>query len=195
MSIEYEGIVSAVFCSRRSRFPPTSCVLLHGHASFSNLRFDLLGIGSPYTQRLHQSLALLPEKGNGKSLQQPTNRDPASFDTIPGQHIAPLAAQESVERIDSDTDRKPLQTMVPDYPEEARRERIEGEVQVCFDISRRGYPRRVAVRRSTHKVFERSALKAVRRSTWQPVEGGKELSGIKSCRTFRFYLKPVSKDE
>ena len=108
---------------------------------------------------------------------------------------APSAAQENVERVDSETDRKPLQTMVPDYPEKARRERIEGEVQVCFDISRRGYPRRVAVRRSTHKVFERSALKAVRRSTWQPVEGGKELSGIKSCRTFRFYLKPVSKDE
>jgi TonB family protein len=106
---------------------------------------------------------------------------------------ASSAAQENVERIDSETDRKPLQTMVPDYPEKARRERIEGEVQVCFDISRRGYPRRVAVRRSTHPIFERPALKAVRQSTWRPVEGGKELSGIKSCRTFRFSLVPVGK--
>lgn len=109
--------------------------------------------------------------------------------------VAPSAAQENVERVDSETDRKPLQTMVPDYPEAARRERIEGEVQVCFDISRRGYPRRIAVRKSTHQIFERPALKAVRQSTWYPVEGGKELSGIKSCRTFRFYLTPVPKEE
>ena len=107
---------------------------------------------------------------------------------------APLAAQENVERVDSKTDRKPLQTMVPDYPETARRERIEGEVQVCFDVSRRGYPRRVAVRRSTHKIFERPALKAVRESTWHPVEGGEELTGIKSCRTFRFHLEPVPEE-
>jgi TonB family protein len=109
--------------------------------------------------------------------------------------VAPSVAQDNVERVDSETDRKPLQTMVPDYPEAARRDRVEGEVQVCFDISRRGYPRHVAIRRSTHKVFERPALKAVRQSTWHPVEGGKELSGIKSCRTFRFYLTPVPKGE
>lgn len=107
---------------------------------------------------------------------------------------APSAAQENVERVDSETDRKPLQTMVPEYPEKARRERIEGEVQVCFDISRRGYPRRVAVRSSTHPIFEKPALKAVRQSTWRPVEGGKELSGIKSCRTFRFSLVPMEKE-
>lgn len=106
----------------------------------------------------------------------------------------PSAAQESVERVDSETDRKPLKTMVPDYPEKARRERIEGEVQVCFDISRRGYPQRVAVRSSTHAIFEGPALKAVRQSTWRPVEGGKELSGIKSCRTFRFSLIPVGEE-
>ena len=106
----------------------------------------------------------------------------------------PSAAQENVERVDSETDRKPLQTMVPDYPENARRERIEGEVQVCFHISRRGHPRRVAVRSSTHPIFEKPALKAVRQSTWRPVEGGKELSGIKSCRTFRFSLVPVEKE-
>ena len=106
---------------------------------------------------------------------------------------APSAADGGVERLDSPTDRLPLQTVVPDYPESARRDRVEGEVQVCFDISRRGYPRRIAVRKSTHRVFERPAMKAVRKSTWQPLEKGQALPAIKACRTFRFSLVPVGK--
>lgn len=104
---------------------------------------------------------------------------------------APLAAAEGVEPVDSQTDRVPLKTVIPDYPDTARRDRIEGEVQVCFDISRQGYPRRIAVRSSTHRVFERPVLKAVRKSSWQPLEKGKPLPGIKACRTFRFSLVPV----
>lgn len=107
---------------------------------------------------------------------------------------APVMADDGVEPVDSQTDRLPLQTVIPDYPENARRDRIEGEVQVCFDISRRGYPRRIAVRRSTHRVFERPAMKAVRKSTWQPLEKGRELPAIKACRTFRFSLVPVAKE-
>lgn len=108
---------------------------------------------------------------------------------------APSAAEEGVEPFDSQTDRVPRKTVIPDYPETARRDRIEGEVQVCFDISRQGYPRRIAVRSSTHRVFERTAIKAVRRSSWQPLEKGRPLPGIKACRTFRFLLMPVEKDE
>ncbi|MGB5628336.1 MAG: TonB family protein, partial [Woeseiaceae bacterium] len=74
--------------------------------------------------------------------------------------IAP--AQEGVEQVDSSTDRVPLHTVVPDYPRVARRDRIEGEVQVCFDITRDGYPQRIAVRKSTHSLFEKPARKAVR---------------------------------
>ena len=107
---------------------------------------------------------------------------------------APLVAEEGVEPVDSQTDRVPLKTVIPDYPGTARRDRIEGEVQVCFDISRQGYPRRIAVRSSTHRVFERPAIKAVRRSSWQPLEKGQPLPGIKACRTFRFSLVPVGKD-
>ena len=100
-----------------------------------------------------------------------------------------------VAREDSPSDRVPLQTIVPEYPPVARRDRIEGSVQVCFDISRNGYPRRIAVRRSSHRVFEKVAMKAIRRSTWQPLPEGQTPSGIKACRTFRFSLVPVTPDE
>ena len=91
-------------------------------------------------------------------------------------------------------DRVPLQTIIPEYPPGARRDRVEGTVQVCFNISRDGYPRRIAVRHSTDRQFEKVAMKAVRRSTWKPLAPGQELSGIKACRTFRFSLVPVTTD-
>ena len=100
-------------------------------------------------------------------------------------------AQEGVEQVDSSTDRVPLNTVVPDYPRVARRDRIEGEVQVCFDITRDGKPQRIAVRKSTSSLFERPARKAVRKSTWVPLKKGEEASAVKACRTFRFTLVPV----
>lgn len=107
----------------------------------------------------------------------------------------PVAAQDNVEPVDSDYDRMPANTVVPEYPEKARRERIEGEVQVCFDISREGFPRRVTVRHSTHRYFEKVARDAVRRSTWHPIPQGERVPAIKACRTFRFNLIPVPLDE
>ena len=87
-------------------------------------------------------------------------------------------------------ERTPLNTVVPIYPEKARRDRIEGEVQVCFDVDRAGRPYRIAVRHSTHRVFEKPARLAVRASSYVPLEDDEKTSGIKTCRTFRFELKP-----
>jgi TonB family protein len=103
-------------------------------------------------------------------------------------------ALAGVDNFDTDTERVPLHTTIPDYPEIARRDRIEGNVQVCFNISRRGYPRRIGVRHSTNRLFEKVAMKAVRKSRWQPLAPEIEMSGIKACRTFRFSLVPVEKD-
>ena len=104
---------------------------------------------------------------------------------------AVASGSDSVENIDSDTDRVPLLTIVPEYPAVARRDRIQGEVQVCFNITRDGYPRRIAVRSSTHRLFEKPSMKAVRKSTWVRLDDDEEISGIKACRTFRFSLAPV----
>lgn len=103
------------------------------------------------------------------------------------------AESQKARVIDSDTDRIPEQTVVPVYPEKARRDRIEGEVQVCFDVDRSGRTRRVAVRQSTHRIFEKPSIRAVKASTFRPLKDGQELQVIKSCRTFVFSLQPVAK--
>ncbi len=107
----------------------------------------------------------------------------------------PAGVLADVDTEDSKTDRVPLHTIIPDYPKEARRDRVEGNVQVCFKISRAGTPWRIAVRRSTHRVFEKPAIKAVRDSTFAPLRPTEQLPDIKACRTFRFYLEPVPEDE
>ena len=101
------------------------------------------------------------------------------------------SGNDSVEKIDSDTNRVPLVTIVPEYPADARRDRIQGEVQVCFTITSDGYPRRIAVRSSSTRLFEKPAMIAVRKSTWVRLDDDEEMSGIKACRTFRFSLVPV----
>ena len=93
--------------------------------------------------------------------------------------------------IDSHTDRVPTHTVAPQYPRKARRDRIEGEVEVCFDVDRKGRPRRIAVRNSTNRAFERPSIDAVRVSFFRPLEDDEELQSIKSCRTFIFSLQPV----
>ncbi len=103
----------------------------------------------------------------------------------------PATAPDGVSKADSSTDRVPLHTVIPDYPRTARRDRIEGEVQVCFNITRSGHPTSIAVRRSTHRVFEKPSRRAVRKSTWLPIGKDEPMSGIKACRTFRFNLVPA----
>ena len=93
---------------------------------------------------------------------------------------------------DDTGDRRPLQTVVPVYPERAIADRIEGEVQVCFNVDREGRTSRIAVRRSSNRLFEKPAMLAIRRSTYAPLRQSENLSGIKTCRTFRFLLDPVA---
>ncbi len=107
----------------------------------------------------------------------------------------PAVAPDGVSKTDSATDRVPLHTVIPDYPRTARRDRIEGEVQVCFNITRSGHPTSIAVRRSTHRVFEKPSRRAVRKSTWLPIGKDEAMSGIKACRTFRFNLVPAPIEE
>lgn len=94
--------------------------------------------------------------------------------------------------IDDTGERMPLNTVVPVYPEQARRERVEGDVEVCFNIDREGRTSRVRVRHSSNRIFERPSVLAVRASSYTELPPEKRLSGIKTCRTFRFRLLPVA---
>lgn len=109
--------------------------------------------------------------------------------------IATAAAAQGVVEADADIDRMPSHTVIPAYPEKARRARVEGEVEVCFLVNREGRTSRIAVRRSSNRVFERPSIEAVRASTYKPLSPGQKPSGIKTCRTFRFVLSPVAIDD
>lgn len=94
--------------------------------------------------------------------------------------------------IHGDTERVPAQTIAPEYPRKARRDRIEGEVQVCFDVNRLGRTRRIAVRHSSHRIFEKPSIRAIRQSTFKPLADDEPLQVMKACRTFVFALEPVA---
>ena len=106
-----------------------------------------------------------------------------------------VAAHADDVAVDDAGDRMPLHTVVPAYPEKAIRARLEGEVEVCFKVDRVGNTSRVRVRRSSNRVFERPSIDAVKASTYQPLPPTRKMSGIKTCRTFRFYLRPVVIDD
>lgn len=92
---------------------------------------------------------------------------------------------------DSNTDRVPLLTAFPSYPSIARRDRIEGEATVCFMVEKDGWIKRAKVRRATHKIFKRPALRAIKKSSFEPLSANQVLATAKTCRTYRFRLEPI----
>jgi len=96
---------------------------------------------------------------------------------------------------DSSSDRIPTVTAVPQYPEKARRDRIEGEATVCYLIDSHGRIKRPSVRQSSHKMFAKPSMKAIRQSSYEPLRPDQNLSQVKSCRTYRFLLNPVAIEE
>jgi TonB family protein len=93
---------------------------------------------------------------------------------------------------DSPGERLPAVTAFPKYPSIARRDRIEGEAVVCFHIDARGKVVRPSIRSSTHKIFEKPAMRAIRRSSFTPLADGKKPAVAKTCRTYRFRLDRIN---
>ncbi len=96
--------------------------------------------------------------------------------------------------IDDRSERQPTNTVAPAYPAKAQRARLEGDVQVCFNIDKDGRPHRIAVRRSTNRVFEKPAIRAIRASSFAKLGPDEVPSGIKTCRTFFFRLEPLRRN-
>jgi len=94
--------------------------------------------------------------------------------------------------IDRSSERVPLNTVAPVYPAIARRDRVEGDVQVCFYVDRKGRPYRIAVRTSTDRIFEKPSIRAIRTSRYVELPPEREVPGIKTCRTFQFRLELVA---
>ncbi len=96
--------------------------------------------------------------------------------------------------IDTTTDRVPALTAFPKYPSVARRDRIEGEATVCFKIKANGRISRPVVTEYTHKIFSKPALRAIKKSNFEPIGPGQILATARTCRTYRFRLDPVAVD-
>ncbi len=82
--------------------------------------------------------------------------------------------------------------MFPKYPEEARLYRLEGETTVCFKVNAQGEIVRPKIASSSDRIFEKPALRAIRASSFTPLEAG-ETDGVNAdvCRVFRFRLSPL----
>ena len=104
-------------------------------------------------------------------------------------------AQEQIKRnlyvSDSSTDRTPAKTSFPTYPRIARRDRIEGDATVCFKIATDGRIRSVRVKHYSHRIFRRPALRAIKDSSFEPLQPDEILSTSRTCRTYRFRLEPL----
>ena len=61
--------------------------------------------------------------------------------------LSALAAAQDDDRVehfvDDLSERQPLNTVAPAYPVKAQRARLEGDVQVCFNIDKDGRPHRI----------------------------------------------------
>ena len=88
-------------------------------------------------------------------------------------------------------EREPEITKFPRYPALARRDRIEGEAIVCFKVAPDGRVLEAEVASSTHEIFEKPALEAIKASTFKPLAPGEELVPT-ICRTYRFRLDSLA---
>ena len=93
--------------------------------------------------------------------------------------------------VDTSTDRVPALTAFPKYPSVARRDRIEGEATVCFKIRTDGRISRPVVTETSHRIFKKPALRAIKKSTFEPLGPGQILATARTCRTYRFRLDPI----
>ena len=94
----------------------------------------------------------------------------------------------------AEPERNPLQTVIPEYPRQAWLDQIEGDVQVCFFVSRGGRPRNIAVRHSDHKVFERPVREAVKISWFEAIPRSEKVPQHRTCRMFQFRLESLETD-
>tara|TARA_B110000116_G_C16774107_1_gene554835 strand:+ start:80 stop:520 length:441 start_codon:yes stop_codon:yes gene_type:complete len=92
---------------------------------------------------------------------------------------------------DSNTDRIPAMTAFPKYPSIARRDRIEGQATVCFKIRANGKISRAVVTYKSHRIFSKPSLRAMRKSSFEPIGPAQILATARTCRTYRFRLDPI----
>lgn len=118
----------------------------------------------------------------------------AGFLFGPGLAITQQDSTVVTHFLDTNTDRVPLLTAFPTYPSIARRDRIQGEAKVCFLIKQDGRISRARLSSASHRIFKKPALRAIKKSTFEPLGPNQVLARSRTCRTYRFRLEPVLVD-
>ncbi len=101
--------------------------------------------------------------------------------------VACLFATSALAQGDT-AERRALITPVPEYPKRALRERVEGDVQVCYTVDVNGRVHRPRVQTTSHRWFNRAAVRAARGLLYEPANAGAANSTASLCSTFRFRL-------
>jgi len=138
---------------------------------------------------------------NGKKMQSPSRNKTNTVFTSAALTAALMLgsalafgqqdATSVVHFLDSNTDRIPLLTAFPTYPSIARRDRIQGQATVCFMVKQDGRITRAKLKEYTHRIFRKPVLKAIKKSTFEPLSPNQVFATARTCRTFRFRLEPV----
>lgn len=113
---------------------------------------------------------------------------PVCILTAVGPALAQGSGQTALGASEWRRERIPVNSAIPEYPQDARRDRLEGEARVCFRVDSQGEVVRPNIRSSTHRIFRKPALKAIRASTFKPLATGELESPRETCRTYRFRL-------
>lgn len=128
------------------------------------------------TVKLDVNLPNLPSAVNIQAAAMPSLDGITATKTAPAPTPAPAAVAPAPAPVASGPDSEvvPLNEVLPEYPDQARRRGIEGHVKLAFTITRDG---RVAnlrvVESSPANVFDRSARRAAARWRFAPrTEGG-----------------------
>jgi len=128
---------------------------------------------------------------NGKKMQSPSRNKTNTVFTSAALAFGQQDATSVVHFLDSNTDRIPLLTAFPTYPSIARRDRIQGQATVCFMVKQDGRITRAKLKEYTHRIFRKPVLKAIKKSTFEPLSPNQVFATARTCRTFRFRLEPV----
>ena len=106
--------------------------------------------------------------------------------------VAFLAIAASCGAQSTTAQRRAMTTPLPHYPEKALRERLEGDVQVCYVVDINGHIHRPRVQSTSHRWFNRAAIRAARGLRYEPAAPGAANGRTSLCSTFRFRLNRQS---
>ena len=116
-------------------------------------------------QALKQSISSLQLEFGATSLPSAIKEKEPAKNKIIKKEIEPI--------LDLSRNPKIIKTIDPKYPRSALQRRINGSVQVIFDVDRSGNTTNIRIKSSTNKLFDSEAMRVIRSSKFEPALNSK----------------------